>query len=334
MVKPRLPSKGELFLCPKAHLDRSEGAMDKLFHVIEAQQFDRDLLTEIFAVTKEMEEVVSRYGSSILGQRIMASLFYEPSTRTRLSFESAMFRLGGDVITTESAREFSSAAKGETLEDTIRIIEGYCDVIVMRHFESGSARRAADVASIPIINAGDGPGQHPTQALLDMYTIRKELGRLDQIRIAMVGDLANGRTVRSLAYLLSKYEDVKVYFVAPGVVRMKDDIKAHLDEHKVAWEEADDLIAVAREVDVVYQTRIQRERFGDRIEDYEKARGKYIIDDQTMAALPDTSVVMHPLPRIDEIASEVDSDPRAAYFRQAHNGLYIRMALLRMVLDR
>jgi len=307
--------------------------MDKLFHVIEAQQFDRDLLTEIFSVTKEMEEVVSRYGSSILSQRIMASLFYEPSTRTRLSFESAMFRLGGQVITTESAREFSSAAKGETLEDTIRIIEGYSDVIVMRHFESGSARAAADVASVPIINAGDGPGQHPTQALLDVYTIQKEIGRLDGISVAMVGDLANGRTARSLAYLLSKYTDVKVYFVAPQVVRMKDDIKAHLDEHKISWEEADDLSAVAREVDVVYQTRIQRERFGDRIEDYEKARGKYIIDDRTMAVLPEKSVVMHPLPRVDEIAAEVDSDPRAAYFRQAHNGLYIRMALLRLVLD-
>ena len=307
--------------------------MDKLFHVIEAQQFDRDLLTEIFAVTKEMEEVVSRYGSSILNQRIMASLFYEPSTRTRLSFESAMFRLGGEVITTESAREFSSAAKGETLEDTIRIIEGYSDVIVMRHFESGAARRAADVASIPIINAGDGPGQHPTQALLDVYTIRKEIGRLDGIRIAMVGDLANGRTARSLTYLMAKYDNVKIYFVAPQVVRMKDDIKAHLDDHRIEWEEAEDLIAVSREVDVVYQTRIQKERFGDRIEDYEKASGKYVIDDRMMEALPEKSIVMHPLPRVDEIAAEVDSDPRAAYFRQAHNGLYIRMALLRMVLD-
>lgn len=307
--------------------------MDKLFHVVEAQQFDRDLLTEIFAVTKEMEEVVSRYGSSILSRRIMASLFYEPSTRTRLSFESAMFRLGGNVITTESAREFSSAAKGETLEDTIRIVEGYSDVIVMRHNESGAARRAANVASVPIINAGDGPGQHPTQALLDLYTIQKDIGRLDGLKIAMVGDLANGRTVRSLTYLMSKYDDIRIYFVAPPVVKMKDDIKTHLDEHGVQWEEAEDLIAVSREVDVVYQTRIQRERFGDRIEDYEKARGKYIIDDKVMAVLPEKSIVMHPLPRIDEIAEEVDSDPRAAYFRQAHNGLYIRMALLRMVLD-
>ena len=307
--------------------------MDRLFHVVEAQQFDRDLLSEIFKVTKEMEEVVSRYGSSILNRRIMATLFYEPSTRTRLSFESAMLRLGGQVATTESAREFSSAAKGETLEDTIRIVEGYADVIVLRHYEGGSARRAADVASVPIINAGDGPGQHPTQALLDMYTIQKEIGKLDGVSLAMVGDLANGRTVRSLAYLMARYEGVKLYFVAPEVVAMKDDIKEYLDRHKVEWEEAEDLLDVARTVDVVYMTRIQRERFGDRVEDYEAARGKYVIDSRMMDVLQEHARVLHPLPRVDEIEQEVDADPRAAYFRQAHNGLYVRMALLRMVLE-
>lgn len=307
--------------------------MGRLFHVIEAQQFDRDILNEIFSVTKEMEEVVSLYGSNILNRRIMATLFYEPSTRTRLSFESAMHRLGGEVITTESAREFSSAAKGETLEDTIRILEGYTDVIVLRHFESGAARRAADLSSVPILNAGDGPGQHPTQALLDMYTIKKEIGRLDGISVAMVGDLANGRTVRSLTYLLTKYAEVKIYFVAPPVVGMKEDIKDYLRRHGIGFEEEDDLLKVARKVDVIYQTRIQRERFGDRIEDYERARGNYIIDTEVMDALSQGGVVMHPLPRVDEIAPEVDLDPRAAYFRQAHNGLYIRMALLKIVLE-
>ena len=307
--------------------------MDRLFHVIEAQQFDKDLLSKIFAVTKEMEEVVSRYGSNILSRRIMATLFYEPSTRTRLSFEAAMRRLGGGVVTTESATEFSSAAKGETLEDTIRIVEGYSDVIVLRHFESGAAKRAADVASVPILSAGDGPGQHPTQALLDVYTIKKEIGRLDGIKMAMVGDLANGRTVRSLAYLMTKYADVKLYFVAPDVVCMKDDIKEYLTRSGVWFEERKDLMSVVKEVDVVYQTRIQRERFGDRTEDYEKARGSYIIDASVMEALPQHARVLHPLPRVDEIDPEVDSDPRAAYFRQAHNGLYIRMALLQMVLD-
>ena len=307
--------------------------MDRLFHVIEAQQFSREVMKGIFDRTREMEQVVSRYGANILNRRIMATLFYEPSTRTRLSFEAAMYRLGGEVITTESAREFSSAAKGETLEDTIRIVEGYADVIVLRHYESGSAQRAADVAGIPIINAGDGPGQHPTQALLDVYTIQKEIGRLDGIRVALVGDLANGRTARSLAYLLTKYEDVKLYFVAPDMVRMKDDIKAYLAEHGVAFVEEEDLMEVMADVDVVYQTRIQRERFGDRIADYEAVRGKYIIDPAAMAALSADAIVMHPLPRVDEIDSAVDKDPRAAYFRQAHNGVYIRMALLQMVLE-
>ena len=306
--------------------------MDSLFHVLEAQQFSRDVMNEIFDVTREMEHVVSRYGSNILNRRIMATLFYEPSTRTRLSFEAAMYRLGGEVITTESAREFSSAAKGETLEDTIRIVEGYSDVIVLRHYEGGSARRAADVAQVPIINAGDGPGQHPTQALLDVYTIQKEIGRLDGIHVALVGDLANGRTARSLAYLLTKYEGVKLYFVAPNVVRMRDDIKAYLTEHGVVFEEEEDLMSVMSKVDVVYQTRIQRERFGDRIEDYERARGRYIIDVETMSALSENAIVMHPLPRVDEIDPAVDTDPRAAYFRQAHNGVFIRMALLQMVL--
>ena len=307
--------------------------MDGLFHVIEAQQFSREVMKGIFDRTREMEQVVSHYGSNILNRRIMATLFYEPSTRTRLSFEAAMYRLGGEVITTESAREFSSAAKGETLEDTIRIVEGYADVIVLRHYESGSAQRAADVAGVPIINAGDGPGQHPTQALLDVYTIQKEIGRLDGIRVALVGDLANGRTARSLAYLSTKYEDVKLYFVAPDMVRMKDDIKAYLAEHGVAFVEEEDLMKVMADVDVVYQTRIQRERFGDRIADYEAVRGKYIIDSAAMVALSADAIVMHPLPRVDEIDPAVDKDPRAAYFRQAHNGVYICMALLQMVLE-
>ena len=307
--------------------------MDKLHHVIEAQQFSRDRLTEIFSVAKEMEEVVTRYGSNILNRRLMATLFYEPSTRTRLSFESAMKRLGGEVITTENAREFSSAAKGETLEDTVRIVEGYADVIIFRHYESGTAKRAASVASVPIINAGDGPGQHPTQALLDVYTIQKEVGHLDGITVAMVGDLANGRTVRSLAYLLAKYEDVKLHFVAPGVVRMKDDIKNYLRRHGIFFTEEEDLFEVAARADVIYQTRIQRERFGDRTADYESARGKYIIDLDFLKVLKERAVIMHPLPRVDEITPEVDTDPRAAYFRQAQNGLYIRMALLKMVLD-
>lgn len=311
----------------------SIGKKFQLDDVIEAQQFDREILSAIFEVAREMEKIEKNSpGSQILKGYLMATLFYEPSTRTRLSFESAMKRLGGEVLTTENAREFSSAAKGETLEDTIRTVEGYSDIIVMRHFESGAARRAAATANIPIINAGDGPGQHPTQALLDVYTIDREIGKLDSIKVALVGDLANGRTVRSLAYLLAKYEDVKIYFVSPDVVKMKDDIKDYLTSKGVKWEESGDLMEVASKCDVLYQTRIQRERFGERVDLYEEARGKYVVDSDVLNVMQKHAVVMHPLPRLDEITVDVDKDPRAAYFRQAQNGLYIRMALLKLLL--
>jgi aspartate carbamoyltransferase catalytic subunit len=262
----------------------------------------------------------------------MAALFYEPSTRTRLSFESAMLRLGGRTIGTDNAREFSSASKGETLEDTIRIVAGYADVIVLRHPEDGAARRAAAVSDVPVINGGDGKGQHPTQSLLDLYTIRDELGRLDGVKVAMVGDLANGRTVRSLAHLLSRYRDVEVWFVAPSEVAMRDDVKAHLDRCGVPWHETQDLEEVLPEVDVVYQTRIQKERFTDE-EAYRRVRGVYVIRPETMRRLRPDAIVMHPLPRLDEIDPAVDGDPRAAYFRQARNGVQVRMALLDMVLS-
>ncbi|KAJ6751732.1 hypothetical protein OIU85_002181 [Salix viminalis] len=301
----------------------SAGKKFQLDDLIEAQQFDREILADIFEVAREMEKVEKNSpGSQILKGYLMATLFYEPSTRTRLSFESAMKRLGGEVLTTENAREFSSAAKGETLEDTIRTVEGYSDIIVMRHFESGAAKRAAATTEVPVINAGDGPGQHPTQALLDVYTIDREIGKLDGIKVALVGDLANGRTVRSLAYLLAKYQDVKIYLVSPDVVKMKDDIKDYLTSKGVEWEESADLMEVASKCDVLYQTRIQRERFGERIDLYEEARGKYIVDHDVLNAMQNHAV----------ITVDVDADPRAAYFRQAKNGLYIRMALLKLLL--
>ena len=303
----------------------------RLQHVIESQQFSRPLLEELLDRAEEMKAQPHHFSGRLNGQ-VMAALFYEPSTRTRLSFEAAMLRLGGRTVGTDNAREFSSAAKGETLEDTIRIVSGYADVIVLRHNEEGAARRAAAVSSVPVINAGDGPGQHPTQALLDLYTIRDELGHIDGIRIAMVGDLANGRTVRSLAYLLSKFRDIRIWFVAPPQVAMRDDIKAHLDEHQVAWAESEDLDAVLPQVDVIYQTRIQKERFSDEAS-YLALKGIYRIDGSTLARMRKDAIVMHPLPRVDEIAPEVDADPRAAYFRQARNGLFIRMALLDKLLS-
>jgi aspartate carbamoyltransferase catalytic subunit len=306
----------------------------RLHHIIEAQQFDQPTLTELFTVTSEMEKVVERGGSREFQSRIMATLFYEPSTRTRFSFETAMHRLGGQVISTENAAEFSSVSKGETLEDTIRILNGYADIIVLRHGEVGASRRAAAVSSVPVINAGDGVGQHPTQALLDLYTIQKEIGAIDGLSIAMVGDLAQGRTVRSLTYLLSKFRDVRMYFVAPALLRMKEDILSHLREHGVWFTEEASLAKVLPEVQVVYQTRVQKERFGDRIADYENCRGVYIINEDCLKLMRPDAIIMHPLPRLDEITMDVDRDPRAAYFRQAQNGLYVRMALLSMVLVR
>lgn len=298
----------------------------RLRHVVESQQFSRSLLEELFARSEEIKREPHRFMGRLNGQ-VMAALFYEPSTRTRLSFEAAMIRLGGQAMGTDNAREFSSAAKGETLEDSIRIVSGYADVIVLRHNEQGAAKRAAAVSSVPVINAGDGPGQHPTQALLDIYTIKDELNRIDGIRIAMVGDLANGRTVRSLTYLLSKFKDIKIWFVAPPVVAMGDDLKAHLDEHHIPWVETEDLESVLPEVDVVYQTRIQKERFSDPAA-YNAVKGVYRLDKNSLARMRKYAIVMHPLPRVDEIAPDVDDDPRAAYFRQARNGLHVRMALL------
>lgn len=304
----------------------------KLKHVIKAQQFDKELLTEIFKISSQMESVFENGHTKLLSGKILASLFYEPSTRTRLSFESAMMRLGGRIITTENAKEFSSAAKGENIEDTIRVVESYADAIVLRHHESGAAEKASHYSNIPIINAGDGPGQHPTQALVDLWTIERELGQISDISIALVGDLQNGRTVRSLCYLLSKYNGVKITFVSPDVVKMKDDIKDYLLKHGVYFVEESDLKKVAKEVDVIYQTRIQKERFSDNPEDYLEASGKYIIDSEILSLMKKRSIIMHPLPRLGEISTEVDSDPRAAYFRQAKGAIWVRGALLKYLL--
>ncbi len=305
-----------------------------LKHVYESQQFDLELLDIIFSVADEMKKDLSakqrRYADALKG-KIMASLFYEPSTRTRFSFESAMARLGGSILTTENAKEFSSASKGETLYDSTSVMCGYADLIVMRHNEPGSAKMAAEVSSIPVINAGDGSGQHPTQALLDLYTIKDNFSNIDGLTIAMVGDLKYGRTVRSLSYLLTKYENIKIYFVSPIVCKMDDDIKDYLTKYKVEWEEVSSLEKVLPLADCVYMTRIQKERFHN-LKDYESAAGKYILDMEKIKLMKQKSIIMHPLPRVDEISQEVDKDPRAQYFNQANNGLYVRMALLYLLL--
>jgi aspartate carbamoyltransferase catalytic subunit len=298
-----------------------------IYHVLGAKQFSRKELEEIMISAEEMEQIEINGGSNKYMNKIMTTLFFEPSTRTRLSFESAMSRLGGKVIGTENAEQFSSAIKGETLEDTIRVVSNYCDVIVIRHTDIGAANRAAEVASIPVINAGDGAGEHPTQALLDLYTIKKELGKIDGISIAMVGDLTYGRTVHSLSYLLSNFKNINIYFTAPENVQIPHYVKKYLEDHNVKYQETDDLNNIASKIDVLYQTRIQKERFSS-LEDYQLAYGKYIVDVNILDKLKDHCIIMHPLPRAGEIKQEVDCDSRAAYFRQAKNGLYMRMALL------
>ncbi len=299
----------------------------KNIHIIESQQFDLKFIDTIFTLADALEK---NPDNSLKG-KIMASLFYEPSTRTRFSFESAMLRLGGSVITTENAKEFSSAAKGETLEDSIRVINSYADVIVMRHYEQGSAKRAADVSTIPVINAGDGVGQHPTQALLDLYTIKRTLGKIDGLRIAVAGDLKNGRTIRSLVYLLGKFKNVYIYFVSPKGLRICDDIKAYLVKHTMHYEETEDLEKCVGDVDVVYQTRIQKERFATE-QEYLAHKGCYRIGMELVKKMKPKAIIMHPLPRVDEILPEVDTSPKAVYFKQAYYGLLIRMALLKFLL--
>ncbi len=238
-----------------------------------------------------------------------------------------MLKLGGEVITTENAREFSSTAKGETLEDTIRVVNYYADVIVLRHYEKGASARATTVSKIPVINAGDGAGQHPTQALLDLYTIKKEVGKIDGVKIAFVGDLKNGRTVRSLSYLLGKYRKVKIFFVSPKKLRIGDDIKKYLSRHNISYKETEKWDNVLGRIDVLYQTRIQKERF-KRPAEYRKYKGTYILTLKETGKMKKGTVIMHPLPRVGEIAPEVDKSPKAVYFKQAKYGLLIRMALL------
>lgn len=306
-----------------------------LKHVYESQQFDREILDTLFVVADDIKDDLGR-GEPCryrLDGKLMASLFYEPSTRTRFSFESAMKRLGGDILTTENAETFSSAAKGETIEDTARIMAGYVDAIVLRHYAAGSAERAARISPIPVVNAGDGAGQHPTQALLDLYTLKDCFGRIDGLRIAMVGDLKYGRTVRSLCYLLTKYDNVKICFVSPTVCRMEEDIKEYLDRYGVPWCEETELDRVLTDVDCVYMTRIQKERFVVP-EEYEEAAGAFILTPEKVQTMQPEAIIMHPLPRVDEIPPEVDDDPRAKYFEQAKNGLFIRMALLYLLMKR
>jgi aspartate carbamoyltransferase len=302
----------------------------------------RDLVTiadltrdEIGALLDQARRFESAVASGerlrLLDGKILATLFYEPSTRTRLSFESAMLRMGGGVISVAEAKTSSSAAKGETLFDTGKMIEGYAHIAVIRHPEKGSAAELARGADIPIINGGDGTGEHPTQALLDLYTVMREKGALDGLHVALVGDLKNGRTVHSLSQALARW-DVRLTFVAPDALKMPADVIEKLRAaRQVKIEETSDLAAALREADVTYVTRIQKERFADAAE-YEKLKGAYVVNRKLIEAAKPGITILHPLPRVDEIATDVDDMPNAAYFRQAKNGVYLRMALLTMLL--
>ena len=284
----------------------------KLKHVIESQQFTVPLLMELFDRSRGMERVVARGGSLDYQHRIMATLFYTPSTRTRLSFEAAMQRLGGRVLSTEDARAFSSAIEGENVEDTIRIIGSYSDVIVVRHHQDGGARRAAEVSPVPVINAGDGDGgQHPTQALLDLYTIYRERP-LDGLSVAIIGELDKGRTARSLAYLLAKFERVKIFFVSPRELQMKSDILDYLDEHGVRYELESDIDRVISEVDVVYQTRIRPERMAGA-----GSPQQFAINSAVLQKMKSDALILHPLPRTVELDRSVSRAPaRSIFVRQ------------------
>jgi aspartate carbamoyltransferase catalytic subunit len=319
-----------LFMVSMIYGNITKGGSIKMSHLVEAQQFNKNLLFRLF----DRADFLRKHGEKSLKGKILASLFYEPSTRTRLSFESAMLKLGGSVVGTENAEKFSSISKGESLEDSIRVISSYVDCIILRHNIEGSALKASKVSSVPVINAGDGKGQHPTQALLDVYTIYKELGKIDGLKIAMVGDLTNGRTVRSLCYLLGKFENIEITFVSPEHLKMRDDIKEYLSCHNVKFVEENDLNSVLPCVDIIYMTRIQKERMTLRA--YENAKGKYIINNNNFNLINPSSRIMHPLPHVKEIDLPIyveQKDQRVAYFRQAENGLYARMALLDMILN-
>ena len=299
-------------------------------HIIESQQFDLELLERIFDRTARFRSGRSEMN---LKDKILIPLFYEPSTRTRISFECAMIRLGGHCSGTENASEFSSAIKGESIEDTARVISEYGDVIVVRHTDERAAKTMARFATIPVINGGCGAfGHHPSQALVDAYTIQERRGEIDGLKIAVVGDLKHGRTVRSLVYLLGKYKDIDITFVSPEQLRVEHDILEYLQRHNVSFYETRALEEVIETVDAVYMTRVQKERISG-LSDEESTRlaRSYRIDATLAGRMRSSAMILHPLPRNDEIDPSVDAMPQALYFRQSGNGMYVRMALLEYI---
>ncbi len=299
-------------------------------HLLSTKQFTKQTLLSLFEEAEEMEKVLEIGGEPILQGKIMATLFFEPSTRTRFSFETAMLRLGGKVISNADMLATSSTKKQETLEDTGKTVSQMADVIVMRHPEEGTVEKLALNSDVPVINAGDGKNDHPTQGLLDLYTIWKEKGAIDGLTIGIVGDLKFGRTVHSQCRLLKNF-DVKLILVSPNALKIPSELQNELKEKNVDIEMVEDLRSVIDKMDVVSMTRIQEERFETK-EEYKKYAGFYILDSKLMEKAKNDAIVIHPLPRVDEISTDVDSDPRAKYFEQPRNGVAVRMALLKQLL--
>lgn len=294
-------------------------------HILSTNQFDKDSMSALFAEAREMEKVLDAGGSELLSGKIMATIFFEPSTRTRFSFETAMLRLGGKVVSNPDMMKNSSVTKMETLQDTARAISKIVDVIVARHPEPGSVRMLAEGSEVPVLNGGDGSAEHPSQGLLDLYTMWKEFGALDGLTIGMVGDLKNSRVLHSQCDLLKHY-DVKFILVSPRELALPAEMKEGLD-----LVESEDLAAVVGQMDVLSQNRLQKERF-DKPEDCEKFRGLFRVDAELMKNAKEKMIILNPLPRVDELATELDADPRARYFDQVRNGVALRMALLKWVL--
>ena len=291
------------------------------------EDFNREEINYILKISKTMEPLATK-GSDMLKGKILANLFFEPSTRTRLSFEAAMLKLGGSTIGFGDA-ESTSVKKGENLADTIRTVENYADIIALRHPLEGAAKLAAQFARVPVINGGSGAEEHPTQALLDLYTIEKEKKKIDGLKIALVGDLRYGRTVHSLCYALSKY-NIELTLISPDSLRMRREVLRKI-QNKIPVTETQNLEKAIPQIDVLYVTRIQKERFPDQAE-YAKVKGVYRIDLKTISNAKRDLIILHPLPRVEEIAAEVDSTPQAHYFQQVWNGVVVRMALLALVL--
>ena len=297
-------------------------------HVLSSDQYTKESLEEVFKLAEKIRTNPKEYAHK-LDDKIIAIMFYEPSTRTRLSFETAALKLGAKIITTENAGEFSSAAKGETIQDTVQVIAGYADALVIRHKSDTSAIDAASVEKIPVINAGAGKGEHPTQALLDLYTIERKKGKIDGVKVAILGDLLYGRTIHSLIKLLSLYDNIEIYGLSKEAFALPQEYIDMLKDRGIEYKKCTSFEELPKDIDIIYHTRIQAERFeGD------FGKEEFIINKEVLDTFSDHTILMHPLPRVIEISTDVDDDPRACYFEQAHNGLYVRMALLLQVLDK